>query len=142
MILSKSCEYAIRGTVYVANKSRQNEKAGIIEIAEAIGAPMHFTAKILQTLVRKKILSSSKGPNGGFYIENGQSLFLIDIIRAIDGNGLFSACVLGLERCSETQPCPMHEQVKPIRDQLASEFGKQSVNELVHEFEKNKYFLK
>jgi len=142
MILSKSCEYAIRATVYVAHKSRKNEKAGIIEVAKAIGSPMHFTGKILQTLVRKKILSSAKGPNGGFYLENGQSLFLIDIIRAIDGNGLFTSCVLGLERCSENQPCPMHEQVKPIRDQLMIEFSKQSVNELVHDFEKNAYFLK
>lgn len=142
MILSKSCEYAIRATVYVALKSQKSEKVGIIEVAKAIGSPMHFTGKILQTLVRKKILSSAKGPNGGFFVENGQSLFLIDIIRAIDGNGLFTACVLGLEQCSATEPCPMHEQVKPIRDLLMMEFSKQTVNELVHDFEKNKYFLK
>ena len=142
MILSKSCEYAIRATVYIANKTRKSEKAGIIEVAEAIGSPAPFTGKILQTLVRKKVLSSAKGPNGGFYVENGQSLFLIDIIRAMDGNSLFTACVLGLEKCSETQPCPMHEQVKPIRDQLLGEFSKQSVNDLVSEFEMNKYFLK
>jgi len=142
MILSKSCEYAIRATVYVALKSRKNEKAGIIEVAEAIGSPMHFTGKILQTLVRKKILSSAKGPTGGFYVENGQDLFLIDIVRAIDGNRLFTSCVLGLEKCSETQPCPMHEQVKPIRDQLMAEFSKKPVTELVEEFQQHKYFLK
>lgn len=142
MILSKSCEYAIRATVYVASKSQKGEKVGIIEVAKAIGSPMHFTGKILQTLVRKKILSSAKGPNGGFYIDNGQSIFLSDVIKAIDGNGIFSACVLGLEKCSETQPCPMHEQVKPIRDQLLVEFSKQSINELVPDFEQNKHFLK
>ncbi|NNU33130.1 Rrf2 family transcriptional regulator [Mucilaginibacter sp. S1162] len=124
MILSKSCEYAIRATVYIALKSGKNEKVGIIEVAEAIGSPMHFTGKILQTPVRKNILSSAKGPTGGFYLENGHLLFLIDIVRAIDGNGLFSACVLGLEKCSETQPCPMHEQVKPIREMLLDEFSK------------------
>lgn len=142
MILSKSCEYAIRATAYVALKSRKNEKAGIIEVAEAIGSPMHFTGKILQTLVRKQILSSAKGPAGGFYIENGQSLFLIDIVRAIDGNGLFTSCVLGLEKCSETQPCPMHRQVKPIRDMLVSEFSKKPVDGLVEDLEHHKYFLK
>jgi Rrf2 family transcriptional regulator, iron-sulfur cluster assembly transcription factor len=142
MILSKSCEYAIRATVYVASKTRRNEKVGIIEVAGAIGSPTPFTGKILQTLVRKKVLSSAKGPNGGFYLENGDSLYLVDIIRAMDGNGLFTSCVLGLEKCSETQPCPMHEQVKPIRDQLLTEFSKQSANDLVNEFEKNRYFLK
>lgn len=142
MILSKSCEYAIRATVYIALKSRKNEKVGIIEVAEAIGSPMHFTGKILQTLVRKKILSSAKGPTGGFYLENGHLLFLIDIVRAIDGNGLFTACVLGLERCSETQPCPMHEQVKPIREMLLDEFSLKPVTELVADFSANGYFLK
>jgi Rrf2 family transcriptional regulator, iron-sulfur cluster assembly transcription factor len=142
MILSKSCEYAIRATVYIAGKTRKNEKAGIIEVAEAIGSPAPFTGKILQTLVRKKVLSSSKGPNGGFYVENGDSLYLVDIIRAMDGNDLFTSCVLGLEKCSETQPCPMHEQIKPIRDGLMIEFSKRSVNNLVLAFEKNKYFLK
>lgn len=142
MILSKSCEYAIRAAVFVALKSDKNEKAGIIEIAEAIGSPMHFTGKILQTLVRKKVLASSKGPHGGFYIEDGKSVLLVDIIRAIDGNGLFTACVLGLEKCSESKPCPMHEQIKPIRDQLMTEFSKQSINELVPDFKQNRYFLK
>ncbi|WP_295711548.1 Rrf2 family transcriptional regulator [Mucilaginibacter sp.] len=142
MILSKSCEYAIRATVYVALKSRKNEKTGIIEVAGAIGSPMHFTGKILQTLVHKKILLSAKGPTGGFYVENGQDLFLIDIVRAIDGNDLFTSCVLGLEKCSQTQPCPMHEQVKPIRDMLMAEFSKKPVTELVEEFHKHKYFLK
>ena len=142
MILSKSCEYAIRAAVYVAYKSNNGEKAGIVEVAEAIGSPMHFTGKILQTLVRKKILSSAKGPNGGFYIGQSEGLFLIDIIRAIDGNGLFVSCVLGLEKCSGTQPCPMHEQVKPIRDQLLAEFSKQPVNKLVADFETHRYFLR
>ncbi|MFA6082708.1 Rrf2 family transcriptional regulator [Mucilaginibacter sp.] len=142
MILSKTCEYAIRATVYVALKSSRGEKAGIIEVARAIGSPMHFTGKILQTLVRKKILSSAKGPTGGFYLENGDRLFLIDIVRAIDGNGLFTSCVLGLERCSAVQPCPMHEQVKPIRDMLHDEFSRTPVTELVSGFGANGYFLK
>ena len=142
MILSKSCEYAVRAMVYLAFKSRNNEKAGIVEVASAIGSPMHFTGKILQTLVRKKVLCSAKGPNGGFYVENSKALFLIDIIRAIDGDALFSACVLGLEKCSAVQPCPMHEQMKPIRDQLFAEFSNQALVGLLNDFEKNKYFLK
>jgi Rrf2 family protein len=142
MILSKSCEYAIRATVYVALKSDRNEKAGIIEVAGAIGSPRHFTGKILQALVRKKILSSAKGPTGGFYLENGDQLFLIDIVRAIDGDGLFSSCVLGLARCSGTEPCPMHEQVKPIREMLLTEFSKKPVARLAAEFGAHEYYLK
>ena len=142
MILSKSCEYAVRATVYIAVKSSSNNKAGIAEIAKAIGSPAAFTGKILQTLVRKEIISSVKGPNGGFYIEKNKNLFLIDIVKAIDGNELFTACVLGLKKCSETKPCPMHEQAKPIRDQLLLQFSKQRISGLAEGLERNGYFLK
>lgn len=142
MILSKSCEYAIRASIYIAYKSHKGEKAGIVEISEAVGSPTHFTGKILQALSKKKVISSIKGPNGGFFISDPTSVYLIDIVRAVDGNNLFSACVMGLKTCSDVKPCPMHHQVKPIRTQLLIEFSKKSVYEMVQEFEKNTYFLK
>jgi len=142
MILSKSCEYAIRASIYIACKSCQKKRAGIIEIADAIGSPVHFTGKILQTMVHKNIISSVKGPNGGFYMEDHHSVFLIDIIQTIDGNELFSACVLGLATCSNVKPCPVHNQIKPVRDQLLIEFSKKSIHEMVCEHEGNRYFLK
>ena len=142
MFLSKSCEYAIRAAVYVAYTSNKGDKAGIIEISEAIGSPMHFTGKILQRLSRKGILSSSKGPHGGFYVENDHAVFLIDIIRAVDGGEMFTACALGLKNCSDGQPCPMHHVVKPIKNQLLMEFSKKTINEMVNEYEQNRYFLK
>jgi len=142
MILSKSCEYAIRATVYIAYKSYKNEKAGFIEISEEIDSPSHFTGKILQELSRKNIISSSKGRSGGYFIEKPEELYLVDIIRAIDGNELFSACVMGLKACSDTTPCPMHDQIKPIRTQLLVEFSKKSVHEMVQEYIQNSYFLK
>jgi Rrf2 family transcriptional regulator, iron-sulfur cluster assembly transcription factor len=142
MILSKSCEYAIRAAVYIAYKTNKQEKAGIAEISEAIDSPMHFTGKILQALSKKNVISSVKGPNGGFFISDPTSVYLVDIVRAVDGNDLFSACVMGLKNCSDVKPCPMHEQIKPIRTQLLIEFSKKSVDELVQEYDQNKYFLK
>lgn len=142
MILSKSCEYAIRAAVYIAYKSLQNERTGIMEVADAIGSPVHFTAKILQAMVRKQVIFSNKGPRGGFYIKNACSLFLIDIITAIDGGKLFTTCVMGLQACSDLKPCPMHAQIKPLKDQLLCEFSKKSVKQMVYEYEGNRYFLK
>ena len=142
MFLSKSCEYAIRATVYVAGISMDGKKASIIEIADAIGSPMHFTGKILQLLTRKKILSSTKGPHGGFYIKDEHIIYLIDIVRAVDGNNLFTACAMGLKDCSDCQPCPMHHQVKPIKAQLLKELSQNSINEMVQNYEKRRYFLK
>ena len=68
-MFSKAAEYAIRATLYIAQKSSEEKKLGIAEIAKAIDSPKSFTAKILQLLTKNnKIISSSRGPNGGFYL--------------------------------------------------------------------------
>ena len=48
--------------------SKSNVRAGIKEIAEQISANVHTTGKILQVLVKEGVITSAKGPNGGFYI--------------------------------------------------------------------------
>ena len=118
-IFSKTCEYAIRAVLYIAHKSTLDKRVGIKDIAAGIDSPELYLAKILQDLSRKGIISSAKGPNGGFYIENNAlSKPISDIVEAVDGNGLFYGCGLGLKQCSEINPCPLHEQFKAIRDQI------------------------
>ncbi len=142
MILSKSCEYAIRAVVYLGYRSKAGNKTGIPEVADAIGSPLHFTGKILQTLAKKGVISSFKGPNGGFYLEKLDATFLVDIVSAIDGNDIFTSCIMGLKSCSDTRPCPLHDRIKPVRQQLHSEFASKSIKEMVEAFEKKSYFLK
>ena len=118
-IFSKTCEYAIRAVLYIAHKSTTGNKVGIKDIAAGIDSPELYLGKILQELSRKGLISSVKGPKGGFYL-NDQSLSrpLSDIVEAVDGNGLFIGCALGLKQCSAVNPCPLHEQFKVIRDQI------------------------
>jgi Rrf2 family iron-sulfur cluster assembly transcriptional regulator len=56
-MFSKACEYGIRAAIYIAQQSMQNRKSGLKEIAEAIASPEAFTSKILQTLVRHKVIN-------------------------------------------------------------------------------------
>ena len=77
----------------------------------------HTVGKILQKLVRNNIINSTKGPNGGFYSTEEQTKRkIIDVIIAIDGEEVFTRCGLGLSKCSETHPCPVHIDYKPVKD--------------------------
>ncbi|MCQ9636693.1 Rrf2 family transcriptional regulator [Chryseobacterium sp. WG14] len=118
-MFSKTCEYALRALIYIAQQSKNGGRVGIKDIAKSISSPEHFIAKILQDLSRKGFVQSAKGPNGGFYMDQ-QNLnnTIADIVREIDGDKLFSGCGLGLEQCSETHPCPLHDQFKSIRTNL------------------------
>src|SRR5215471_808934 len=108
-MFSKTCEYALRATIYIAQKSSEEKKLGIGEIAKAIDSPQHFTAKILQFLTRDNVISSVKGPNGGFYINSQQKQLPVrTVLHALDEDAVLEKCILGLNECSESKPCPMH----------------------------------
>lgn len=118
-IFSKTCEYAIRAVFFVAHKTADGGRVGIKEIAVGIDSPEHFLAKILQDLSRRGVVQSAKGPNGGFYTdESTLKRPVSDIVEAVDGNGIFTGCGLGLKQCSEINPCPLHHEFKKVRNQL------------------------
>ena len=118
-IFSKTCEYAMRAVFFIAHRTAGGGRVGIKEIAAGIDSPEHFLAKILQDLSRRGLVQSAKGPTGGFYMDQ-QALKrpLSQVVEAIDGNGIFTGCGLGLQYCSEVNPCPIHHEFKTIRDQI------------------------
>ena len=143
-MFSKACEYGIRATLFVAKSSLDNERVKLGEIAEAINSPEAFTAKILQKLVRSDIIHSVKGPYGGFEIsrEKMEKTPLKRVVVAIDGDGLFTGCAMGLEACDETQPCPMHEQFYSIRKSLNDLLDNSTIMALALSLENGETFLK
>jgi Rrf2 family iron-sulfur cluster assembly transcriptional regulator len=143
-MFSKACEYAIRATVYIAKKSKEGTNVGLKDIAKNIDSPEAFTAKILQNLVKNRLISSIKGPNGGFRLskEQQEEVYLIDIVRAVDGPQSYDGCGLGLSQCSEEKPCPIHFQFKAIRTKLKHMLENTNMVALMDKLEKGETFLK
>lgn len=128
-MFSKSCEYGLRATIYIAKQSLSGNKIGAKKIAKAIGSPEAFTGKILQELTKNNIVKSIKGPYGGFLIEEVEmkKIKLKDVIRVLDGNKTYSGCGLGLELCSEKEPCFLHFQFKKVRRELKKMLNENSI---------------
>ncbi|WP_375583466.1 RrF2 family transcriptional regulator [Cyclobacterium xiamenense] len=133
-MFSKACEYGIRAVIYIWSQNKRGIKLGVKDICKEIDAPEYFTAKILQSLARQNLVSSTKGPNGGFYIDTDQEkMRLLDLVIAIDGDSLFKGCGLGLKHCSEQHPCPIHDEYKTIREGLTRLLSDKSLKELAEE---------
>ena len=143
-MFSKTCEYAVRATIYIASESSAGKRCGIRDIARKIESPEPFTAKILQRLVEADIIKSIKGNGGGFEIEKIQlkHIKLEQLVKAIDGNDLFDRCSLGLHDCSDKQPCPFHHKYKPLRENLKKTLKETSLLDLISEFNTGETFLK
>ncbi len=142
-MFSKSCEYAIKAMIFIAQKSDDQKRVGVKEIAKGTATPEHFVAKILQELSKKRLVLSMKGPSGGFYMTNKElSSSISDIVKAIDGDGIYKDCVLGLKLCSEKNPCPVHHQYVEIKKNFLSMIETNTIIEFKDKLEKGFFYLK
>jgi Rrf2 family transcriptional regulator, iron-sulfur cluster assembly transcription factor len=141
-MISKACKYGIRAAIFVASKSESGTKLSVKEIARDVDIPEAFTAKILQTLNKHRIITSLKGPYGGFFIEKYQlEQPILNIVNAIDGLSVFRECGLGLKNCSEVHPCPMHYKYKAAREALLRAFEETTVGQLAKDLNAGGSFL-
>ena len=139
MLLSKTCEYAIRATLQVAVRveDKGRKYIPVREIAEEVNLSFHFLAKIAQQLIEAGILNSLKGPNGGVGLARpAKSIHLIEIVEAIDGLKAFEGCLLGLPECSEENPCPLHKTWARSRQSVLDELKRESLDSIVRKNKK------
>ncbi len=133
LIFSRQCEYALQAVLYM---SAQSEKrfTNINEISERLDIPMPFLGKTLQLLVRSKILSSQKGPKGGFKLaKNPSEIALFHIVDAIDGTDFITSCVLGFPECSSKSPCPIHSEWGTLRDSVYQMLANRTIADISKE---------
>ena len=135
-MLSATCKYGIRAVLYISSKPDTKVNVGLKEISENLKIPQPYLAKILQVLARRKILRSTKGPHGGFYLlVPAEKLTLMDIIDAIDGRDFFDSCYVTGERCNFDKPddgrCILHNDLREEKMRLEKFFSSKTVNQLV-----------
>lgn len=144
-MFSKACEYGIKATLFVAQQALSSEdRIGVKDIAKGINSPEAFTAKIMQTLSKNEVVYSMKGPSGGFFIpkEKLADIKISEIVKAIDGDAIYTGCGLGFQQCNADKPCPLHSKFKKIRDELEKMLTTTSLLELANGLDLGLTFLK
>lgn len=119
MLYSKSAEYAIQAMIYLAEKNSP-KPVMISEIAAAYNIPQQFLAKISQILVRHRLIIAIRGRNGGVKLgRSAKQIYINQVVQAVDGPPPEQEqCVIGLDYCSDEQPCPLHNEWSVIREQI------------------------
>ncbi len=133
-MFSASCHYGLQAMFYIALHSSDEKNVDLSEIADEQNIPKHFLSKILQVLVKHDLLTSMKGPNGGYRLNRpGEEITLLEIVEAIDGLDIFEKCGIGFRKCDCSNPCPIHTSYKPIRDRVYRLFEEKTLVELGEE---------
>ncbi|WP_299556661.1 Rrf2 family transcriptional regulator [Seonamhaeicola sp.] len=141
-MLSHSSKYAIKAVLFLAIHSDSEKKVMVKDISDPINVPQAYLAKLLQQLVKEHLVSSVRGPKGGFYLDDqNMNNSVIDIIYAIDGEEKLNACMLSLEKCNEEKPCPLHHILNTSRNDILSNLKDRTIKELAQDVEAGHAFL-
>lgn len=98
--LSEMLSLALHSMVYIATYDR--EYVNVKQIAQATGASEAHLSKVLQRLVKGRILRSIRGPKGGFTLDkNPEDINFLQIYEMIEGP-------------IDSEGCPTHRRECPF----------------------------
>ena len=146
-MLSNTCKYALRALIYLGKYSEKDSRIGIKKISDDLQLSSPFLGKILQNLVKQKLLVSTKGPNGGFSLgKNPENITLWDIVTKVDGEEFFTNCLITLEPCKTHDPskpfCPVHSQYDKLRKDISTFYKETTLEIISKDIDKFEEFVK
>ena len=113
--LSKLTDYAVvvLGQMAKSNKDRLQTAASL---SQATGLPEPTVAKVLKLLAKGRLISSSRGMNGGYQLSKAPDrITMASIITALEGPVVLTACVEGRDECcSHSATCSMKGRWNPV----------------------------
>src|SRR5688572_27049987 len=126
--LSKKADYGLIALKHLAQHSDESISAG--EIAREYRIPAALLAKILQRLVRKGLLLSQQGANGGYVLARDPSkISIVDVVEALDGPIGITPCERGTE-CHQLDVCSVRDPLVKVRAKVVRVLGDTSIYEL------------
>lgn len=108
-MLSHTADYALRALLVLGrNYGQRSVRAD--EVADATGTPRNYTAKVLNGLAKAGVVSSVRGPSGGFaLLQPPHAISLANIIDLFDEPHQHTKCLLGVRPCTPSEPCAAHQ---------------------------------
>ncbi len=117
-MLTTTTNYAIRALAYIASLNGQYY-ADSFEISQAVGVPRNFLLKILNRLRGQGIVKALRGIGGGFRLAKpAKTITLYNIVEIFEDMEALAACVMGIDHCPASEPCPIHEEWREIRQRF------------------------
>jgi len=129
--LSKKSDYALIAMAHLAARPDGNGSSSAREISETYSIPLELLAKILQRLVRAKLLVSVQGTRGGYRLARpAASISVADVIQSVDGPVTVTACSPDDHACDQFGTCSIRDPLWKIKNRILETLTTVSVAEL------------
>jgi Rrf2 family protein len=131
--LSKKTDYALLAMRHLAANADRGAVSAR-ELAETYDIPAELLAKVLQKLVRGRLLESHQGIRGGYALAKpAASMSVADVIQAVDGPLMVTACSEVDHSCDQYTKCNIRDPLWRIKDRIVAALAATSVAELAME---------
>ena len=132
--LSKKSDYALMAMKHLATRADGAASVSAREISEAYDIPLELLAKVLQRLVRARLLVSVQGTRGGYRLSRGASAISVaDVIQAVDGPVTVTACSTDDHNCDQYSKCSIRDPLWKIKNRILEALNTVSVAEMAAE---------
>ena len=134
--LSKKSDYALMAVRHLALRADRGASASAREISEAYDIPLELLAKVLQRLVRTKLLLSVQGTRGGYRLGRPSSAISVaDVIQAVDGPVTVTACSPNDHACDQYSKCSIRDPLWKIKGRIIEMLSTVTVAEMARDSE-------
>ena len=123
--LAKRTDLALRG---LRTLRASGDRLPGTALADLLGTTRQYLPQIMSPLVRRRWVTSTPGPGGGYRLSVAlEDITILDLIETMEGETDTRTCVLSGETCDASDPCALHDAWSQARDALLAELASMSV---------------
>jgi Rrf2 family protein len=138
MQLTRAADYAVRVMIHLAGLP-EGTRIHRATLAEATEVPDSFMSKVLQALVRARLIASHRGVDGGFEMTSSPTkVSLLNVVEAIEGPIQLNFCLMPGTDCDRHVSCPAHVVWADAQAAMTSVLRKAMLAELAKKASKKK----
>ena len=138
MILTSKTRYAVMAIIEIAANSSNNNPAkpiALSEIAKNQNISLSYLEQIFSKLKKSRLVTSVKGPGGGYILnKNSEELKIAQIIKAMGEPIKMTNCgnkTLGCEKNKNTK-CKTHHLWKGLEENIYNYLNSVSLEDVCH----------
>lgn len=129
--INRKLEYALMALKHMYGK-HQGELTTAKEICTAYGSPFDATARVLQILAQKGVLSVSHGAHGGYHVHGDlRRVSFLDLCEWILGPMKVADCMDEDDICQLTGECNIVGPIRALNTRLKDFYRDLSVRDLI-----------
>ena len=135
MQITRASDYAVRVMIHLAGLPPGSTVRQSV-LSQATDVSGHFLSKVLQQLVRSRLIRSQRGSGGGFVLAvPAASVSLLDVVEAIEGPVRLNQCLMEGPSCERKSWCPAHQVWAEAQAAIVNVLGAASMASLAAQAE-------